>query len=107
MPAWIYLLIFAAFFFLMMRGGCGGHVAGHRHNREHAGRGTGRSSSPDKATDPVCGMTVETKTAKSAVHEGSVYYFCSPQCRDEFEASPASFAHGATALSQQMEHHHG
>jgi len=107
MPAWIYLLIFAAFFFLMMRGGCGGHVSGHGHHGEQAGRGPGRWSAPEKDTDPVCGMSIETKTAKSAVHDGAVYYFCSQQCRDKFEASPESYAHGAKAQSQQTEHHHG
>lgn len=107
MPVWLYFLIFGALFFLMMRGGCGSHVSGHRHHGGHAGRGAGSWTPPEKETDPVCGMTVETKLAKSTVHDGTVHYFCSQQCREKFEASPASYMRGAQAGSQQMEHHHG
>lgn len=107
MPAWIYFLIFGALFFLMMRGGCGGHISGHGHRGGHTGRGTGGRSPPENETDPVCGMTVETKAAKSTVHDGAIYYFCSQQCRGKFEASPASYVRGAKPGSQQMEHHHG
>ncbi len=38
------------------------------------------------ATDPICGMEVDEKTALSAEHEGKTYYFCSPGCRDKFLA---------------------
>ncbi|MDP8959186.1 MAG: YHS domain-containing protein [Actinomycetota bacterium] len=41
------------------------------------------------ATDPVCGMTVEESEAVATVeHEGRTYYFCSEDCREEFEANP-------------------
>jgi Cu+-exporting ATPase len=38
------------------------------------------------AIDPICGMEVDEKTALSAEHEGKVYYFCNPGCRDRFLA---------------------
>jgi Cu+-exporting ATPase len=38
------------------------------------------------AIDPICGMEVDEKTALSAEHEGKMYYFCSPGCRDKFLA---------------------
>ncbi len=36
------------------------------------------------ATDPICGMEVDEKTALSAEYEGQTYYFCCPGCRDKF-----------------------
>lgn len=41
--------------------------------------------------DPVCGMSVDPKTAISATHEGKTYYFCSAGCRTQFEADPGRF----------------
>src|SRR2546426_6581644 len=39
--------------------------------------------------DPVCGMTVDEKTAPaSAVHHGTTYYFCAPGCKRTFEKDP-------------------
>ena len=44
------------------------------------------------AIDPVCGMTVKiTPTALQTEHGGKSYYFCSPRCRDKFEADPSRF----------------
>jgi YHS domain-containing protein len=58
--------------------------------------------------DPVCRKTVSTDTAKSAVYAGTVYYFCSNECRDRFEAAPEKYV-GAEASREpkQMEHSHG
>ena len=36
------------------------------------------------ATDPICGMTVDEKTARSAVRDGITAYFCSEGCRRKF-----------------------
>ncbi len=42
--------------------------------------------------DPVCGMTVDPKTAAaSSQFRGQTFYFCSAHCRQKFDASPASF----------------
>jgi Cu+-exporting ATPase len=39
--------------------------------------------------DPVCGMTVEPRTAAAAWdHEGTTYYFCSVGCLDRFRTDP-------------------
>ncbi|MBX9812142.1 MAG: heavy metal translocating P-type ATPase [Burkholderiales bacterium] len=44
------------------------------------------------ATDPVCGMTVDEKSAATTrVHEGVTYYFCSAHCGARFEADPAGY----------------
>jgi YHS domain-containing protein len=92
----LYFVILAGLFFVMMRFGCGGHIMGHSH--QHGGTGSKgqgdgnlRWVAPDKAIDPVCGMTVQTAGAKSAVYDGHVYYFCSQDCRAKFEGTPASY----------------
>jgi YHS domain-containing protein len=42
--------------------------------------------------DPVCGMEVNSVTAKQkAEYQGKTYYFCGPGCRKEFEVDPAKF----------------
>ena len=39
--------------------------------------------------DPVCAMTVDPQAGKPTLeHDGRVFYFCSPRCRDTFEAAP-------------------
>ncbi len=96
----LYFLIWAGLFFVMMRFGCGSHIMGHGH---HHGSGSPRDRHNDswasraQAVDPVCGMTVKTSAAKSAVYDGRPYYFCSQNCRDKFEAAPASYVKSATA----------
>ena len=109
----LYLLFAAGLFFMMMRFGCGSHVMGHGHPHGEAGSGDGHGtgSGPqtvaDKVTDPVCGMPVQTASAKTAAYAGTVYYFCSQDCRAKFEAAPSSYAKTAVATSQPQERHHG
>ncbi len=44
-------------------------------------------------TDPVCGMTVHPDTAEfRAENAGTTYYFCSNDCKEEFEADPSDYA---------------
>lgn len=109
MQPWVLFLIFGALFFLMMRSGCGSHVSGHG----HGGHGRGepgeapRWHPPEKDLDPVCGMSVQTKVAKSTLYEGHVYHFCSTTCRDKFEASPAKYVHAQPQEHSATEHQHG
>jgi YHS domain-containing protein len=54
------------------------------HNRDRLGGGLGY------ATDPVCGMQVETASAPAhTTHAGNDVYFCSEHCRDRFQSDPA------------------
>src|SRR5712691_9806343 len=47
------------------------------------------------AIDPVCGMTVDEKTAPAtAVHNGTTYYFCAPGCKRTFEKDPEAVLKG-------------
>jgi putative ABC transport system ATP-binding protein len=49
------------------------------------------------ATDPVCEMPVETGDGPHVERDGTVFWFCSPHCRDEFVADSTRFVRGATA----------
>jgi two-component system, sensor histidine kinase and response regulator len=42
-----------------------------------------------KVVDPACGMTVETENAfASSSYRGTIYYFCSEKCKEEFAKDP-------------------
>lgn len=43
------------------------------------------------AQDPVCGMSVETATAKQTEYQGRTYYFCSLMCLKAFEDDPERY----------------
>ena len=112
----LYFAVFAGLFFLMMRFGCGSHVMGHGHGEHdgHEGHGAGAPQEggpwrpPVTEVDPVCRMTVHTDTAKSAVYKGRIYYFCSAEHRDQFEAAPERYAGAAPGSEPKpMEHSHG
>jgi YHS domain-containing protein len=46
----------------------------------------------EMAVDPVCGMTVDEKTAPAkSEYKGKTYYFCNPGCKKTFDANPAKF----------------
>ena len=46
-----------------------------------------------KATDPVCGMTVDPAAPRggSFVCQGVEYFFCNPKCNERFRAEPGKF----------------
>lgn len=49
------------------------------------------------ATDPVCGMKVEEKTAAGqSSYAGKTYYFCSSTCKDTFDRSPDRYTNQQT-----------
>jgi len=42
--------------------------------------------------DPVCGMTVNKKTAPASYeYQGKTYYFCSKACKDNFTKDPQKY----------------
>ena len=60
---------------------------------------------PEKAIDPVCGMSVDPETAAAAFeHEGRTYHFCSTSCRDRFTAEPEAYLGSVPGSARQ---HHG
>ena len=44
-----------------------------------------------QATDPVCGMEVDKKTAPSAIYKRKTYYFCSPEDQAKFQKTPGAY----------------
>jgi YHS domain-containing protein len=114
MEALIYFAVWAVAIFLMMRFGCGAHVMGHS-RRNHQGEAsdpregaeTLRWIAPKKAVDPVCGKSLSTADAKPSVVDGFVYYFCSRECREVFEAAPELYVgEGGGDDTRQVEHSH-
>ena len=104
MEALVYFILWAGLFFLMMRFGCGGHILGHGHGikAEKQDQQSGETpsqlqwSAPETDIDPVCMKTVQTASARPTVHDGQVYYFCSRDCRDRFEAAPHTYLAAVT-----------
>ncbi len=43
--------------------------------------------------DPVCGMTIEESDAVgTSEFGGKAYYFCSNDCKEEFDSNPEDYA---------------
>ena len=65
----------------------------HHEHETHHGHGHGGSDST--ATDPVCGMSVESAAARAAGlvnhHAGVEYFFCGRGCRLEFGEDPERY----------------
>jgi P-type Cu+ transporter len=48
------------------------------------------------ATDPVCGMQIETSQAPAqSQYQGQTYVFCSVECQQKFESNPKQYARTA------------
>ena len=44
--------------------------------------------------DPVCGMLIDPDTAVATrQHAGQLFYFCSQECVDKFDADPHHYGH--------------
>ncbi|HJU72122.1 MAG TPA: YHS domain-containing protein [Gemmatimonadaceae bacterium] len=58
--------------------------------------------------DLVCGMMVDPETAPArASFQGTTYYFCTVECRDQFESNPARYTArvSADARGDDLEKH--
>jgi len=82
MDGLLSFLLFAGFFYLMMRYGCGAHMI-HGHSQ--------KSGSVPKPIDPVCGMEVNDDQGYGKVHEGVLYRFCSRSCLNKFDQMPEKY----------------
>jgi len=57
------------------------------------------------AKDPVCGMSVDEKTAKfKSEHMGKTYYFCSQMCKTTFDKNPMKYTGGPSEQSGHSMH---
>lgn len=55
------------------------------------------------ATDPICGMSVDTEKGLKTEHKGQNYYFCCAHCQAVFESEPDKYAAGAAARNLTAE----
>ncbi len=107
------IALWAGLIFLMMRFGCGAHIMGHGKAKRSSDGAAGSTEKlrwvpPEGDVDPVCGKSVRTDKARSSVHDGTVHYFCSRECREIFEAAPAQYIGGGIISSdKRMERTHG
>lgn len=57
------------------------------------------------AVDPVCGMTIDEKYPPEKLeYKGKTYYFCSVDCRSNFQKDPEKY-HRPDAGGHQHHHH--
>jgi Cu+-exporting ATPase len=64
----------------------------HKHMADPSHSGCTVRGDHVHAIDPVCGMSVDPRTAKHRfAYNGQQYFFCSGRCRERFEAEPDKF----------------
>ena len=83
-----------------------GAGTGSRRIRDITSAGRAHEQGIAVVRDPVCGRDVdERKSTLWAKHEGRLYVFCSPACRDEFLRNPEKYPRGkrfpATARGEE------
>ena len=92
------LLLYAAFFYFMMRFGCGAHMThGHHHKKE---------KDVDVFLDPVCGKEVADDEGYGELVNGHLYRFCSKSCLDEFDQHKQEYSKKPNKFKKNKEHHH-
>ena len=56
------------------------------------------------ATDPVCGMEVDSEKAPaSAIYRGAELFFCAEGCKDRFKLDPEKYVETAKGVEDQKE----
>jgi Cu+-exporting ATPase len=55
-------------------------------------------------TDPVCGMKIDSsQAAAQTMYQGQAYYFCSTECRDQFQQNPGEYVDkGSTSPTRDV-----
>ena len=74
------LLLFALFFYFMMRFGCGAHMVHGKHDHSEK-----EGENNQTHIDPVCGMEIDSSEGYGKMHNDQLYRFCSRKCLDEFD----------------------
>lgn len=82
------LLFFALFFYLMMRFGCGAHMAHGNHGPEDQNH---NSVSNQTFFDPVCGTEVKEDEGYGMLYHGKLYRFCKKEHLDAFDQNPQKY----------------
>lgn len=84
----VTLLIFAVFFYVMMRYGCGAHLI-HGKQNNHSPKQL--KNEKTDSVDPVCGKSVAATQGYAKMYEDVTHRFCSRACLDEFESDPSKY----------------
>lgn len=84
------LLLFAVFFYVMMRFGCGAHMLHGGHGQQHD-KHTGHGTTDGGDVDPVCGMQLPADSGYTKAYQSTMYRFCSRNCLDKFDANPQQY----------------
>ncbi len=53
--------------------------------------GAARKDARAMVKDPVCGMDCDPKTSDKVEYRGKTYYFCNPDCKQQFEKNPGKY----------------
>ena len=57
-----------------------------------------------RVKDVVCGMTIDSDSAAGqSQFEGRTFYFCSAQCKRQFDADPGRYTANATSAGDRAE----
>ena len=69
-----------------------------------SGRKTGDTIGITKATDPVCGMSVNTESPGATTeYDGVTWYFCCQGCQTKFSADPEGYLSGEIQRKKEAE----
>ena len=97
-----------------------GFIAGYRYSKSRysTGPASGYGSDVGEATrepgtpvqraesaklvDPVCHKAVSPARAKPSVHRNQIYYLCSRECREIFEANPGLYIFEVPARRSEL-----
>lgn len=91
MEGLLSLLLFALFFYFMMRLGCGAHMI-HGSHGGHRGHGSHSDNKNEiNHIDPVCKMEIDPKQGYGKMYEGNLYRFCSKDCLEKFDNDPEQY----------------
>lgn len=57
-----------------------------------------------KIVDPVCGMAMDEKDIfETSLYKGSLYYFCSKECKENFDRDPETLLGMKRAREKKIE----
>jgi YHS domain-containing protein len=97
MTIMVWLLLFGAAFYFMLRDDGANHMMHSHSGLSHIGEIPLHPHAPKKphpvvdAIDPVCGKTVPVAMAYSRMFGNTEYLFCSPSCLSHFDADPLEY----------------
>ncbi len=78
-----------------------GHAHDKHHDRQHGAMPI--AAPAGGVIDPVCGMTVDPKTAEhKAEYKGVTYYFCAAGCKSKFVANPAKYLDASAKIAEPV-----